>query len=94
MTDPSSEPFFSGPGLDRADSLRADDEAIRRLSTGPSARQLRWLGGLPHLTAEGRLEWEPALRPELFLGFDAGDARFSAIEHVTADARAAFPLMA
>lgn len=94
MTELSPEPFFSGPGLDRADALRADVETIRRLSAGSSARQLKWLGGLPQLTADGRLDWEPPSSPELFLGFDAGAARFSAIEHVTADARAAFPVMA
>lgn len=94
MTDPTPEPFFSGPGLDRADALRADDAALRALADVPSARQLKWRGGLPLLSEDGRLEWEPAANPDLFLGFDGEAARFSAIENVTADARTAFPLMA
>lgn len=94
MTDPTPEPFFSGPGLDRADALRADDVALRALADEPSTRQLKWLGGLPLLAKDGRLEWEPAVNPDLFLGFDGEAARFSAIENVTADARTAFPLMA
>lgn len=94
MTDRAPEPFFSGAGLNRADALRADDMALRALVDVPSARQLRWQGGLPLLAEDGRLEWEPAVKPDLFLGFDGEAARFSPIENVTADARTAFPLMA
>ena len=94
MTDPLPEPFFSGPGLDRAAALRADEAALHRLAEGSSARQLKWSDGLPLLSVDGELQWEPTSRPELFLGFDGEVARFSAIEDVRADARAAFPLMA
>lgn len=94
MTELPPEPFFSGPGLDRADALRADEAALRSLAVGHGALQLKWSDGLPELTAEGRLVWELPSTPELFLGFDGESARFSSIENVTADARAAFPLMA
>jgi NAD+ diphosphatase len=94
MTDLPPEPFFSGPGLDRADALRADAIALQALAAGAGALQLKWQDGLPALTPEGRLVWEAPSNPELFLGFDSESARFSAIEDVTADARSAFPLMA
>jgi NAD+ diphosphatase len=88
------EPFFSGPGLDRADALRADEAALRALAEGSAARQLKWGDGLPLLTPGGRLDWISASKPELFLGFDGESPCFSSIEDVTADARSAFPLMA
>lgn len=93
MTDWPLEPFFSGPGLDRADALRADEAAIARLAAEPSARQLQWRDALPELDEDGRLAWIGVSDPQLFLGFDGEAPRFSAIEDVTADARAAFPLM-
>jgi len=88
------EPFFSGPGLDRADALRADEAALRALSDAPDATQLLWREGLPELTPVGRLDWGPPSNPELFLGFDGKSPRFSAIEPVAPDAWTAFPLMA
>ena len=94
MTDLPPEPFFSGPGLDRADALRADAAALEALAAGERALQLKWREGLPALTDDGKLVWEPPSNPQLFLGFDGESARFSAIEDVTADARTAFPLMA
>lgn len=94
MTEFPAEPFFSGAGLNRADALRADPQALRGLAADPLARQLRWEGGLPGLSDEGRLLWDKAEEPELFLGFDLRSPCFSAIEDVTADARTAFPLMA
>jgi len=94
MTDLPLDPFFSGPGLDRADALRADEAALRELARSPAARQLRWSDGLPLLTPEGRLDWGPPLQPQLFLGFADESPRFSAIEPVTTDARSAFGLMA
>jgi NAD+ diphosphatase len=87
------EPFFSGPGLDRADALRADPAALRSLASAAGARQLRWIDGLPELT-DGRLSWDAPSKPELFLGFDGNSPCFSAIADVTADARSGFPLMA
>ena len=64
-------PFFSGPGLDRADALRARPEAIARLASDPRARTMKWAEGAPALDADGRIAWGPALGKEpLFLGFD------------------------
>jgi NAD+ diphosphatase len=94
MTDLPLEPFFSGPGLNRADALRADEAALHALAAGAGTLELQWREGLPELDDSGRLVWDRPMNPELFLGFDGESARFSAIEDVTADARAAFPLMA
>jgi NAD+ diphosphatase len=94
VTTSPPEPFFGGPGLDRADALRADPAAIAKLATGSGALQLKWLDGLPELTPDGKLSWSPISNPELFLGLDGDSPRFSAIEPVTADARSAFPLLA
>lgn len=87
------EPFFSGPGLDRADALRGDEEALKRLAGDPAARQLRWRDGLPELSAGGRLTWDPVASPDLFLGLDGGAARFTAIEEVRGDARLVMPMI-
>jgi hypothetical protein len=56
MTDLPLEPFFSGPGLDRADALRADEQALGALTKSSAARQLKWSDGLPVLGADGRLD--------------------------------------
>jgi NAD+ diphosphatase len=93
MTDLPPKPFFSGPGLDRADALRGDQAALGALATSKGALQLQWCDGLPQLDCEGRLTWAPANGAQLFLGFDGESARFCAIEDVTADARIAFPLI-
>jgi NAD+ diphosphatase len=93
MTDLPPEPFFSGPGLDRADALRADPGALKALANDPAARQLRWRDGLPELSPKGKLTWGPANRPELFLGFEAAAPCFTAIEQVSGDARAVLPLI-
>jgi len=94
MTELPLEPFFAGPGLDRADALRADPDALRALSASDGALQLQWNDGLPLLRDDGRLTWAPAENPELFLGFDGECPCFSAIEPVVSGAFAAFPLMA
>jgi NAD+ diphosphatase len=94
MTDLRPDPFFSGPGLDRADALRSDHDGIEALARSAGALQLKWHEGLPELTPDGRLTWAEPSNPELFLGLDKESPRFSAIENVTADARAAFPVMA
>lgn len=94
MTELPPEPFFAGPGLDRADALRADEPAVRALAKTASARQLKWQEGLPELAEDGRLVWGPAEQPDLFLGLDGDIPCFSAVEKVTPDARAAFPRMA
>lgn len=83
------EPFFSGPGIDRADQVRVDPNRLAEL-TGAGARQLIWLDGLPAVGEDGRLEWQPASATDLFLGIQEGQPRFSAIEQPHANARAAF----
>ena len=91
------DPFFSGPGLDRADHLRADPAAITALLRRPDARELRWVDGAPALDGNGRLDWRAvAGSPPLFLGFDNGAPRFSSLPDGTApvDARAHFALLA
>jgi NAD+ diphosphatase len=93
MTDLLPEPFFSGPGLDRADALRADEAALRELAAHPNALELQWCDALPELTADGKLTWAQPTRPDLFLGLDGDEPRFSAIETVSADFRQVFPLL-
>jgi NAD+ diphosphatase len=87
------EPFFSGPGLDRADPLRADPDAIRRLADDAAARQLVWRDGLPAIGDHGDLEWKRVGAPDLFLGLDRGEPRFSAIPEAVEGSRAAFGVM-
>ena len=91
------ELFFAGPGLDRADHLRADPAAIERLACSPEARSLAWDNGAPMLDAHGRLVWR-AIESEqaLFLGLDAGAPRFSQLPDgaVPNDTRAHFALLA
>ena len=71
-------PFFSGDGLDRADHLRADPEAIAALLESGAARQLVWENGAPALDEQGRLKWGPvAGRPAVLLGLNDDHARFS-----------------
>jgi len=88
------EPFFSGAGLDRADAVRGDAPAIAALTGHSDARELAWSGGLPELTADGHLAWQPVTTPELFLGFDGESPRFSAIHEAEGAPWAAFPLLA
>ena len=83
------EPFFSGPGIDRADQVRVDPLRLAEL-TGPGARQLVWRDGLPAVGEDGRLEWQPASATDLFLGIQDGQPRFSAPEQPHANARAVF----
>ena len=83
------EPFFTGPGIDRADQVRVDPLRLAEL-TGAGARQLIWRDGLPAVGTDGRLEWQAASATDLFLGIQDGQPRFSAIEQPHANARAAF----
>jgi NAD+ diphosphatase len=65
------EPFFSGPGLDRADPLRARPGEIERLRAAPQALALCWADGAPVPGDAGRLTWQaPSGDEPLFLGFD------------------------
>lgn len=89
-----AEPFFSGPGLDRADALRADPGAIARLAEEPQARELVWRDGLPAIDDEGRLIWQGVNAPDLFLGLDGDEPRFTAVPASVEGSRAAFGVMA
>ena len=84
------EPFFSGPGIDRADQVRVDAERLAEITSSDGGRQLLWCDGLPAVGDDGRLEWSPVSAPDLFLGIQDGDPRFSAAEQPHANARAAF----
>jgi NAD+ diphosphatase len=89
-----AEPFFSGPGLDRADALRSDAGAIARLAERPQARELVWRDGLPAIDEEGRLIWQGVNAPDLFLGLDGEEPRFTAVPASVEGSRAAFGVMA
>lgn len=83
------DPYFCGPGLDRADHLRADPAAIAALFNRPDARELEWLEGAPALGEDGKLCWrEVDGEPPLFLGFDDGIPRFSGLPDGTTPANA------
>ena len=91
------EPFFAGEGLDRADPLRADPDAIARLRDRPDARALAWDKGAPQVDQEGRLLWQAiSAETPVFLGLEDGSPRFSILPDGTApvDARAHFALLA
>ena len=88
------EPFFSGAGLDRADALRADPDAIARLAGQAGARQLVWEDGLPAIAEDGSLLWQDVSAPELFLGLDGDEPRFAAIPESVEGYRAAYGTMA
>ena len=91
------EPFFAGDGLDRADHLRADPDAIAGLRDRPDARSLMWDNGAPQVDEQGRLHWQPVSGDSaLFLGLQSGSPRFSMLPDGTApiDARAHFALLA
>jgi len=90
------EPFFCGPGLNRADHLRANPDAIAGLRTSAEARELAWDNGAPAIDEQGKLRWLPiAGEPPLFLGLDGEGPRFSALPDGKApvDARAHFQLL-
>lgn len=85
------EPFFAGPGIDRADVLRSRPEEVAGLLALPGARTLVWDDGVPALDAEGALVWGAVNGDEpLFLGLDDGAPRFAALPDAAAgaDARA------
>ena len=83
------EPFFAAPGIDRADQVRVDQARLAELIAG-RASQLVWRDGLPAIGSDGRLEWEAATSPDLFLGLQGGEARVSAAVQPHTNARAAF----
>ena len=73
------DPFFAGPGLDRADLLRAQPERIAEMRASPEARELIWADGLPALDGRGKLVWRRVGDATLFLGLDDGEPRFSTL---------------
>ena len=90
------DPFFAGPGLDRADHLRGNPGAIADLRGHSRARLLEWDNGAPALDGEGQLRWAAIEgEPALFLGLDRGAPRFSPLPDgaVPIDARAHFSLL-
>jgi NAD+ diphosphatase len=88
------EPFFAGPGLDRADSLRSDPDQIRRLAETNDARELVWKDGIPQIGPNGEIQWQAVERPDLFLGLDGGSPRFCALQDEVASGPAIFWLVA
>jgi NAD+ diphosphatase len=82
--------FFSGAGLDRADLVRGDPAALRMLTGRDDALELVWTDGLPAFGEDGRLMWQEARSPDLFLGLVGDAPRFSALQPVVGDVRAAF----
>ena len=91
-----ADPFFAGPGLDRADALRAQPDRIAALAHRADSRALVWDNGAPALDDEGRLMWTAvADDPALFLGLDGAIAHFSALPpgDVPIDSRAHFGLL-
>ena len=91
------EPFFAGPGLDRADPLRAQPDEIARLAASLEALALSWDDGAPALDEHGGLLWQPMSGDEpLFLGFAPDRApRFSAVPEgpVPTDLRSHYALL-
>lgn len=88
--------FFSGEGLDRADHLRADPDAIAALAGEADARTLVWQDGAPAIDEQGKLLWQQVEGPPpLFLGLNHGTPRFSGLPDVAnvVDARAHFQLL-
>jgi NAD+ diphosphatase len=84
------EPFFGGPGIDRADQVRALPERVAELARSAEALQLVWRDGLPGVGSDGRLDWQPVTAPDLFLGIVGGRPHFSATQQPHSNARAAF----
>ena len=74
------EPFFAGPGIDRADALRNRPDAVAGLLASPEARALVWDDGVPALDPTGALTWREVGGAEpIFLGLDEGVPRFTAL---------------
>lgn len=90
------DPFFSGDGLDRADHLRADPDAILALQGHAGALELVWENGAPAIDEQGRLRWQQVDgNPPLLLGLNDQHPRFSHLPDGDApvDARAHFQLL-
>ena len=63
------EPFFCGPGLDRADALRSDESALEELAARPElakqAEQINTIARMVHRTRHAELSHDHALRQQL-----------------------------
>lgn len=73
---------FTAQGLDRADHLRSDPDALARLRAAADARMLAMDGLAPIMDADDRLQWVavPADGPELvFLGLADGAPHFAPV---------------
>jgi len=88
------EAFFSGPGLDRADVLRASPERLAGLAKREDARALVWRDGLPAMDDTGALIWQDVSEPSLFLGLDGEAPRFSPLAEPAGMAFSVLPLIA
>lgn len=86
--------FFSGPGLDRADQLRASPEKLADLAGRADARELVWSEGLPAMDGAGSLVWQPVNEPAVFLGLDGDAPRFSPLAEPAGMAFSVLPLIA
>lgn len=87
------DPFFAGPGLDRADPARGDSEQLERFAGHPSARELVWNEGVPAIAPDGSLEWREASNTDLFLGLSAETPCFCALQDEVAPGPAVIPLL-
>ena len=87
------EPFFSRPGIDRADLVRTQPERLTQLVAAASSLQLVWADGLPAIGGDGQLQWQAVTRPDIFLGISDGIACFSELARPHANPRAAFDTM-
>lgn len=74
--------------------MRVHPDEVERLAGQGSARELAWRGGFPAIGDDGRLEWQPISSPDLFLGLDSGEPRFSAMQGAVGETRAAFASLA
>lgn len=76
-----SAPGFTGAGLDRADHLRLDADALAALMARAEARLLRLAALDPVLDEEGRLHWtsfaEVEAQETIFLGLREGAPLFA-----------------
>jgi NAD+ diphosphatase len=88
------EVFFSGPGLDRADALRALPGTIAEFAGRDDARELVWRDGIPAIREDGGLDWREVSDPALFLGLDRGSPRFSALAEPATQPFTVMPLLA
>jgi len=83
------EPFFTGPGIDRADALRNRPKTVAALLTQPDARALVWADGVPALDPAGALTWRAVTGDEpVFLGLENGAPRFASLPKSAAGAEA------